>query len=44
MPYVGIAQESAPGLTTDPQSLVDAAFWLYLRKAGDFAGGRNLIR
>ncbi len=41
-PYVGIAQESAPGLTTDPQSLVDAAFWLYLRKAGDFAGGRNL--
>jgi hypothetical protein len=41
-PYVGIAQESAPGLTTDPQSLVDAAFWLYLRKAGDFAGGRYL--
>jgi len=43
-PYVTIAQDSAPGLQTDPQSLVDAAFWLYLRKAGDFAGGRELIR
>ena len=32
------------GCETDPQSLVDAAFWLYLRRAGDFAGGRELIR
>ncbi len=42
--YVRIAQDAAPGLETDPQSLVDAAFWTYLRKAGDFAGGRELIR
>src|SRR6478672_610044 len=42
--YVKIAQDSAPGLETDPQSLVDAAFWHYLRRAGDFAGGRELIR
>ena len=41
-PYVRVAQDSAPGLSTDPLSLVDAAFWLYLRNAGDFAGGRNL--
>ena len=43
-PYIRIAQDSAPGLQTDPQSLVDAAFWIYLRRAGDFAGGRELIR
>jgi hypothetical protein len=43
-PYVRIVTDSAPGLETDPQSLVDAAFWLYLRRAGDFAGGRELIR
>ncbi|HEY7257142.1 MAG TPA: hypothetical protein VH476_10720 [Solirubrobacterales bacterium] len=43
-PYVRIAQDSAPGLRTDPLSLVDAAFWLYLRRAGDFAGGRQLTR
>jgi hypothetical protein len=43
-PYVRIAQEAAPALRADPQSLVDAAFWLYLRRAGDFAGGRELIR
>lgn len=27
----------------DPQDLADAAFWLYLRGAGDFAGGRRLL-
>ncbi len=42
--YIKTAQDSAPGLETDPQSLVDAAFWHYLRRAGDFAGGRELIR
>jgi hypothetical protein len=26
----------------DPQTLADAAFWLYLRGASDFAGGRQL--
>lgn len=26
----------------DPQDLADAAFWLYLRGAADFAGGRQL--
>ena len=26
----------------DPQALADAAFWLYLRGASDFAGGRQL--
>jgi hypothetical protein len=43
-PFVRVAQEAAPGLQTDPLSLVDAAFWLYLRRAGDFAGGRELAR
>lgn len=38
-----VAFDAAPGLETDPQSLADAAFWLYLRGAGDFAGGRQLI-
>lgn len=32
----------APDLEADPQSLADAAFWLYLRGARDFAGGRRL--
>ena len=26
----------------DPQQLADAAFWLYLRGASDYAGGRQL--
>jgi hypothetical protein len=26
----------------EPQQLADAAFWLYLRGASDFAGGRQL--
>lgn len=36
------AMSVAPGLETDPQSLADAAFWIYLRRASDFAGGRQL--
>jgi hypothetical protein len=42
-PYVRLATDAVPSLATDPQSLVDAAFWIYLRRAGDFAGGRELI-
>jgi hypothetical protein len=38
-----VALDSAPGLESDPQSLADAAFWLYLRGAVDFAGGRQLV-
>jgi hypothetical protein len=38
-----VAIDVAPGIETDPQSLADAAFWLYLRGARDFAGGRQLI-
>jgi hypothetical protein len=38
-----IALEAAPAPATDPRSLADAAFWLYLRSATDFAGGRQLI-
>jgi hypothetical protein len=37
------AFDAAPGLEADPHSLVDAAFWLYLRGASDFAGGRKLV-
>jgi hypothetical protein len=36
------AIDAVPNLETDSQSLADAAFWLYLRRAGDFAGGRQL--
>jgi hypothetical protein len=32
----------SPDLPADPQALADAAFWLYLRGASDFAGGREL--
>jgi hypothetical protein len=38
-----IALEAAPASGADPQSLADAAFWLSLRGAKDFAGGRQLI-
>lgn len=38
-----IALESAPVAATDPGTLADAAFWLYLRGATDFAGGRQLV-
>ncbi len=37
-----VAIDVAPGATADAQSLADAAFWLYLRGATDFAGGRKL--
>ena len=37
-----IAIDVAPSVA-DPQTLADAAFWLYLRNAGDFAGGKQLI-
>ncbi len=37
-----VALEADPGSELDPQSLADAAFWLYLRGAADFAGGRLL--
>jgi hypothetical protein len=36
------ALDAVPGLQFEPQTLADAAFWLYLRRAGDFAGGRPL--
>ena len=42
--HAGGARTSPRRLETEPQSLADAAFWLYLRGAGDFAGGRELIR
>jgi hypothetical protein len=38
-----VAMEAVADLSTDPRSLVDAAFWLYLRGATDFAGGRQLL-
>ena len=37
-----IAGDAAPQLAADGQALADAAFWLYLRGATDFAGGRRL--
>jgi hypothetical protein len=37
-----VASDTAPGLTGDARALADAAFWLYLRNATDFAGGRRL--
>ncbi len=37
-----VATDAAPALSADGQSLADAAFWLYLRGAVDFAGGRQL--
>jgi hypothetical protein len=38
-----VATDVAPGLAADPRSLADAAFWIYLRGAADFAGGRQLV-
>lgn len=37
-----VAIDVAPGASGDAQSLADAAFWIYLRGATDFAGGRQL--
>jgi hypothetical protein len=39
-----VAIDVAPATEGDAQSLADAAFWLYLRGATDFAGGRQLVR
>jgi hypothetical protein len=37
-----VALDVAPSVEEDSQALADAAFWLYLRGATDFAGGRKL--
>jgi hypothetical protein len=37
-----VAIDVAPAVESESQSLADAAFWLYLRGATDFAGGRQL--
>jgi hypothetical protein len=37
-----VAIDIAPAIEDEAQSLADAAFWLYLRGATDFAGGRKL--
>lgn len=37
-----VAIDVAPAMEEEAQSLGDAAFWLYLRGATDFAGGRKL--
>ena len=36
-----VAMDDRPRRRGDAQSLADAAFWLYLRGAADFAGGRR---
>jgi len=38
-----VALDVAPDLGADPHALADAAFWLYLRGASDFAGGPRLV-
>lgn len=38
-----VALDVAPAAQPDAQTLADAAFWLYLRGATDFAGGRQLL-
>jgi len=38
-----VAFDAAPELEADPQSLADAAFWRYLRRAADYAGGREPV-
>jgi hypothetical protein len=38
-----IALAARPSPVLDPGSLADAAFWLYLRGATDFAGGRQVV-
>lgn len=37
-----VAIDVAPAIEDEAQALGDAAFWLYLRGATDFAGGRQL--
>jgi hypothetical protein len=36
-----VAIDVAPSAADDAQMLADAAFWSYLRGAGDYAGGRT---
>lgn len=38
-----VAIDVAPAMEEEAQTLGDAAFWLYLRGATDFAGGRQLV-
>jgi hypothetical protein len=38
-----VADSAGPGPAADAGSLADAAFWLYLRGASDFAGGRQVV-
>lgn len=38
-----VAMDATPELAADSRALADAAFWLYLRGATDFAGGRQLL-
>jgi hypothetical protein len=38
-----VASDVAPAITGEAQTLADAAFWLYLRNASDFAGGRQIV-
>lgn len=37
-----VAIDVAPAIDGEAQALADAAFWLYLRGATDFAGGRRI--
>ena len=37
-----VAIDVAPPVESESQSLADAAFWLYLRGATDFAGGMRI--
>jgi len=37
-----VAIDVAPAVEGESQALADAAFWLYLRGATDFAGGKRL--
>jgi hypothetical protein len=38
-----VAAAASPAPVPDPGLLTDAAFWLYLRGASDFAGGRQVV-
>jgi hypothetical protein len=38
-----VAIAASPGTTGETGTLTDAAFWLYLRGARDFAGGRQVV-
>lgn len=38
-----VGSDAVPSSGVDSRPLADAAFWLYLRGATDFAGGRQLV-